>query len=64
MAEVEASNLENIKLKEKRREEEKRLEQEIVEYQRQKDLVIQAQIKEAQRLAAEKEKETQRLREL
>ena len=57
LAEVAASNTESFKIKEQRRAEEKKLELEIVEYQRSKDLVEEAKAEEALRLAAEKEKE-------
>jgi hypothetical protein len=64
MTEIEASNKENIKIKAMRREEEKVLEQQIVEYQKAKDLIERQKVEEALRLAAEKEKEIQRLRAL
>ena len=61
LTEVEASNKESIKLKAIRRDEEKALEQKIIEYQRAKDKIEEDKAAEAVRVAAEKEKELQRL---
>jgi len=61
LCEVEASNKESIKLKAIKREEEKALEQKIIDYQRAKDKIEEEKAAEAVRVAAEKEKELQRL---
>ena len=63
IAEVKLSNAESIKLKAARKQEELRLEQEVLEYNRKKILAEEAAAREAKRLADEKEKEIQRLRE-
>lgn len=57
MTEVDASNKESIKIKAQRREEEKILEQKIIDYQRNKDRIEEEKMAEAARQAAEKEKE-------
>ena len=57
MLEVDASNKESIKIKAQRREEERVLEQKIIDYQRNKDRIEEEKMAEAARQAAEKEKE-------
>lgn len=61
MCEVDASNKESIKIKAHKREEERQLEQKIIDYQRAKDKIEEEKAAEAVRVAAEKEKELQRL---
>ena len=64
MVEVEASNKRSIQLKQERHEEEKALEQKIIDYNKAKIAKEELAIAEAKRLAEEKEREIQRLREL
>jgi hypothetical protein len=64
MVEVKASNAQALDLREQKKADEKRLEEGILEYQRQRREKEENMIAEAKRLAAEKEAEIQRLREL
>lgn len=64
LVEVEASNKESIKLKAHRRQEEKDLEQSIIDYQKAKDAIELEKTEEKAREAAEKEKELTKLRAL
>lgn len=64
MAEVEEANRRAIYVKESKKKEEKDLEQQIVEYNRQKAIREEEQTAELKRIHDEKEKEVQRLRDL
>ncbi len=64
MAEVEEANKRAIDVKDMRKREEKDLEQQIVEYNRQKALREEEKAAELQRVKEEKEREVARLREL
>jgi len=64
MGEVEEANKRAIEVKENRKKEEKDLEQQIVEYNRQKMLREEEKAAELKRVKEEKEREVARLREL
>lgn len=64
MAEVEEANKRAIDVKDLRKKEEKDLEQQIVEYNRQKALREEEKQAELRRIKEEKEREVARLREL
>ena len=64
MGEVEEANKRAIEVKENRKKEEKDLEQQIVEYNRQKMLREEEKAAELKRIKEEKEREVARLREL
>jgi len=64
MQEVEEANKRAIDVKEMKKKEEKDLEQQIVEYNRQKTLREEETMAELRRIKEEKEREVQRLREL
>jgi hypothetical protein len=64
MGEVEEANKRAIEVKENRKKDEKDLEQQIVEYNRQKVLREEEKAAEIKRVKEEKEREVARLREL
>lgn len=64
MGEVEEANKRAIEVKENRKKDEKDLEQQIVEYNRQKMLREEEKAAEIKRVKEEKEREVARLREL
>ena len=64
MGEVEEANKRAIEVKENRKKDEKDLEQQIVEYNRQKMLREEEKAAELKRVKEEKEREVARLREL
>ena len=64
MGEVEEANKCAIEVKENRKKDEKDLEQQIVEYNRQKMLREEEKAAEIKRVKEEKEREVARLREL
>lgn len=64
MQEVEEANKRAIDVKEQRKLQEKEMEMQIVEYNRQKALREEEHLAEQQRIKEEKEREVQRLREL
>lgn len=64
MGEVEEANKRAIEVKDQRKREEKDLEQQIVEYNRQKALREEEKQAELKRVKEEKEREVARLREL
>ena len=64
MNEVKASNAQALDLKEQKKADERRMEDEILEYQRKRRETEEGIVAEAKRVAQEKENEIQRLREL
>lgn len=64
MGEVEEANKRAIEVKENRKKEEKDLEQQIVDYNRNKALREEEKAAELKRIKEEKEREVARLREL
>ena len=64
MGEVEEANKRAIEVKENRKKDEKDLEQQIVEYNRQKVLREEEKAAEIKRVKEEKERDLARLREL
>ena len=64
MGEVEEANKRAIEVKENRKKDEKDLEQQIVEYNRQKVLREEEKAAEIKRVKEEKERDVARLREL
>ncbi len=64
MGEVEEANKRAIEVKENRKKDEKDLEQQIVEYNRQKVLREEEKAAEIKRVKEEKEREVARLRDL
>jgi len=62
--EIKKANKAAIELKEEAKNREKELEEKIMEHQRQKIAREEADAREARRVREEKERETQRLREL
>ena len=64
MGEVEEANKRAIEVKENRKKDEKDLEQQIVEYNRQKVLREEEKAAEIKRVKEEKERDLPRLREL
>jgi len=64
MGEVEDANRKQVTVKENKKQEEKDIEQKIVEYNRLKTMREEEHISEQKRIKDEKERDVQRLREM